>query len=145
MLREMIGFAAERLMALETEALCGVAPATAAPSGSRNVMGVATRIGIPVPELSSCAYPSCGTALLSWLPRAAPDVAGASPLCPLGRADEHPRPDPSAAAAVLDEYHRDTREIVGRLRPLGSRWARTCALPTQAVVMFSRADVDSSN
>ena len=68
MLREMISFAAERLMALETETLCGAAP------GERSAERINQRNGYPRPGLAypgrnrRAAYPKASARqLLSWL------------------------------------------------------------------------------
>ena len=55
-LREMIGFAAERLMELEVAGLTG------ASSGSTSAMAIATGPGRHGPGVSSCASPSFGKA-----------------------------------------------------------------------------------
>ncbi len=53
LLREMIGFAAERLMALEVEGLAGAAPASVRRSGSPIATATATGSGRPAPAGSS--------------------------------------------------------------------------------------------
>ena len=63
-LREMIGFAAERLMQLETDTLCGAGHGERN-AERRNVMATATVIGRPARVRSSCAFPSCGAAATS--------------------------------------------------------------------------------
>ena len=65
MLREMIGFAAERLMALETETCAAPRPASEAPSGPTSATAIATGIGIPGPEPSSCGSQSSGAVATS--------------------------------------------------------------------------------
>jgi hypothetical protein len=57
LLREMIGFAAQRLMDLETDTLCG------AGHGERSESRTAT--GRPGPELSNAASRSCAAAATS--------------------------------------------------------------------------------
>lgn len=54
-LREMIGFAAERLMALETETLCNAALARAWRSVRTNATATVTATGKPGLGRSSCA------------------------------------------------------------------------------------------
>ena len=74
-LREMIGFAAERLMALETEALCNAAPGERSTERTINATVTATGTGRRAPARSSCAFPSCATAATSqasWSPGAWP-------------------------------------------------------------------------
>ncbi len=51
---EMIGFAAERLMQLETETLCGAALASEVPIASTSAMAAVTVTGRRGPERSSC-------------------------------------------------------------------------------------------
>ena len=64
-LREMIGFAAERLMALETETLCGAAPASAVRRELTSAMDIATGTGRRAPARSSCASPNFAMAVIS--------------------------------------------------------------------------------
>ena len=58
LLREMVGFAAQRLMELEVETLTALPMASAVLTGSTTAMATATVIGRPVPAPSSCASPS---------------------------------------------------------------------------------------
>jgi len=60
LLREMVGFAAQRLMELEVESLTGAAHGSAAPTGSTAATATAIAIGRPERALSSCASPSSG-------------------------------------------------------------------------------------
>ena len=61
-LREMIGFAAERLMQLETEGLCGGHMVSAARPGATSAMGIVTETGKPGLARWDCAFPSCAAA-----------------------------------------------------------------------------------
>lgn len=68
-LREMIGFAAERLMALETESLCGAAPGERIESRTNQRNGYRerdwhTRAGTPELAQSSCGYPNSAMAAI---------------------------------------------------------------------------------
>ncbi len=58
-LREMIGFAAERLMQLETEGLCGGHMVSAARPGATSAMGIVTETGKPGLARRNCEFPSC--------------------------------------------------------------------------------------
>ena len=64
-LREMIGFAAERLMALETDNICGAALANVRPNAAINGMAIVTATGRRAPAPSSCASQSCARAAIS--------------------------------------------------------------------------------
>ena len=55
LLREMIGFAAHRLMELEVQGLTGASWARSPPSGSSNATATATVAGRRGPERWSCA------------------------------------------------------------------------------------------
>src|SRR6267154_2801754 len=63
-LREMIGFAAQRLMELESEALCGAGHGERSRSGATSATATATATGRLARERSSCASPSCGVAAI---------------------------------------------------------------------------------
>jgi hypothetical protein len=65
LLREMIGFAAERLMELEVQGLPAPAMASARRIGSCSATAIATGSGRPAPVPSSCASPSSGGAATS--------------------------------------------------------------------------------
>jgi hypothetical protein len=58
LLREMIGFAAGRLMELEVQGLTGASMASARRAGRRSATATATGTGRPVPARWSCASPS---------------------------------------------------------------------------------------
>ena len=69
LLREMIGFAAERLMELEVGGLTGAAWARRARSGWSSATATATGTGRRGPARSSCASRSCAgapTSRASW-------------------------------------------------------------------------------
>ena len=65
LLREMIGFAAERLMELEVGGLTGAATARRAPSGWPSATAIASGTGRRGPARSSCASRSCARAATS--------------------------------------------------------------------------------
>jgi putative transposase len=71
LLREMIGFAAEKLMELEVGAVTGAAYGEKDPRGGRSATATATGTGRPGPGPSSCASRSSEGQLLPGLPRAA--------------------------------------------------------------------------
>ena len=62
LLREMIGFAAERLMDLEVGARTGAAYGEKPPTGWRRGTAIATGTGRPGPALSNCASRACAAA-----------------------------------------------------------------------------------
>ena len=64
-LREMIGFAAQRLMELETEGCAAPGTASAAPIGATSATATASATGRLGPARSSCASPSCAAAATS--------------------------------------------------------------------------------
>jgi len=64
-LREMIGFAAQRLMELEVKRCAAPGMASAAGSGATSAMATASVTGRPVRVQSSCASRSCGAAATS--------------------------------------------------------------------------------
>jgi hypothetical protein len=59
LLREMIGFAAQRLMELETEALCGAGHASAARAEPTCATATAIATGTRAPARWSCGSRSC--------------------------------------------------------------------------------------
>jgi hypothetical protein len=61
-LREMIGFAAHRLMELEVESLTGATHGERTADRSPTATGIATAIGKPAPGRWSCASRSCARA-----------------------------------------------------------------------------------
>ena len=61
-LREMIGFAAERLMQLETEAACGAAPGERSAVRTNQRNGYRERDWETRAAPSSCGSPSCAAA-----------------------------------------------------------------------------------
>ena len=65
LLREMIGFAAERLMALEVQGLTGASYGERAPDRLAQRNGTASGPGRPAPGPSSCTSPSSGRAATS--------------------------------------------------------------------------------
>ena len=65
LLREMIGFAAERLMELEVDGLTGAAYGEKSPSGWPSATATASGTGRPAPARSSCASRSCARARTS--------------------------------------------------------------------------------
>src|ERR1700744_6150386 len=64
-LREMIGFAAQRLMELEVGGLTGASHGKKTPTGWSSGTATATAIGKPAPARSSCAFRSCARAPIS--------------------------------------------------------------------------------
>jgi hypothetical protein len=62
LLREMIGFAAQRLMELEVESQTGRPTARRIPSVWPSATAIATGSGRPAPAPSNCAFPSCARA-----------------------------------------------------------------------------------
>src|SRR5436309_14109492 len=64
-LREMIGFAAQRLMELESEALCGAGHGERSAERRNQRNGYRDRDWRPARERSSCASRSCGAAATS--------------------------------------------------------------------------------
>src|ERR1700730_9386064 len=64
-LREMIGFAAQRLMELESEALCGAGHGERSAERRNQRHGTATATGRPARERSNCASRSCDAAATS--------------------------------------------------------------------------------
>jgi hypothetical protein len=65
LLREMIGFAAQRLMELETETLCGAGHGKRSETGPTSATAIATATGRPGPGPWNCASRSCGAAVTS--------------------------------------------------------------------------------
>src|SRR6188472_3320433 len=65
LLREMIGFAAQRLMELETDTLCGAGHGERSESRINHRTATATAIGRPGPARSNCASRSCAMAATS--------------------------------------------------------------------------------
>ena len=69
LLREMIGFAAERLMEMEVGAATGAGYGEKTRCGRPSVMATASATGRREPARSSCAFRSCGrapTSRASW-------------------------------------------------------------------------------
>ena len=64
-LREMIGFAAQRLMELESEALCGAGHGERSAERRNQRNGYRDRDWETAQARSSCASPSCGAAATS--------------------------------------------------------------------------------
>jgi hypothetical protein len=73
LLRDMIGFAAHRLMELEVEGLTGAAYGEKSQERQVQRNGYRDRNWETAPARSSCAFPSCARAPTSRLPRAAAD------------------------------------------------------------------------
>ena len=65
LLHEMIGFAAQRLMELESETRCGAGHGKPARAGSTIAMAIATATGRPGPAPSSFASLNCAMAVTS--------------------------------------------------------------------------------
>ena len=65
LLREMVGFAAQRLMELEVESLTGAAHGERSPDRINHRNGYRTGSGRPAPGRSSCASQSCARAATS--------------------------------------------------------------------------------
>ena len=65
LLREMIGFTAQRLMELEIEGLPALRMASAVRSGLPSATATATGRGRRGPAQSNCASPSCARAAIS--------------------------------------------------------------------------------
>ena len=65
LLREMVGFAAHRLMELEVESVTGAAHGSAARIESITATAIVTGSGRRVPERSNCASASCARAATS--------------------------------------------------------------------------------
>src|SRR3954469_21419386 len=69
LLREMIGFAAQRLMELEVESQTGAAYGEKTPNAWPSATATGTGSGRPGPAQLSCAFPSCArapTSRASW-------------------------------------------------------------------------------
>jgi transposase-like protein len=65
LLREMVGFAAHRLMELEVESLTGAAHGERSPERIKHRNGYRDRVCETAPGPSSCASPSCARAVIS--------------------------------------------------------------------------------
>ena len=65
LLREMIGFAAQRLMELEVGSLTGAAYGEKKPERLAQRNGYRDRTGRPAPEPSNCGFRSCARAATS--------------------------------------------------------------------------------
>ena len=65
LLREMVGFAAQRLMELAVESLTGAAHGERSWTGSITAMAIATGCGRPAPGQSNGASRSCARAVIS--------------------------------------------------------------------------------